>query len=59
MKHFIDTSPLSLPTISIQQNSFDPLPYQFGEGDALIGTFSTLKVWDNKDTAQLGHMETW
>ncbi len=43
VKHFIDTSPLSLLTISVQQNSFDPLLYQFGEGDALIGTFSIFK----------------
>ena len=46
MKRFMDTtSALSIPSISVPQYSVGPLLYQFGNGDALIGTIAGLDTF--------------
>ena len=46
VKNFMDTtSALSLPSISVPQYSVGPLSYQFGNGDALIGTLAGLDTF--------------
>ncbi len=46
VKRFMDTtSALSIPSISVPQYSVGPLSYQFGNGDALIGTIVGLDTF--------------
>jgi hypothetical protein len=46
VKRFMDTtSALSIPYISVPQYSVGPLSYQFGNGDALIGTIAGLDTF--------------